>query len=109
MGGGALLHTSSSRFGVWLRRQAHCTPRFGPNPGQIDRQTRPVEGAEGQNENCRCLALNLPDVAQGRPQLATASIGLSGPLSIGDREGGRPAHAGWRGTVLLGKTSLHRR
>ena len=30
------LFPSSSHFGVWLRRQAHCIPRFGPNLGQID-------------------------------------------------------------------------
>ncbi len=41
----------------WLRRQAHCTPRFGPNAGQIDRQTRPVEGTEGQNKNC-CVPMH---------------------------------------------------
>ncbi len=92
-----------SHFGVWLRCQAHCAPRFEPNPGQIDRQTRPVEGAEGQNGNCclggRCLTLNLPDSLSdfGRRKLAEC------------RQGDRTAWAGAgsvaeKATVLVALT-----
>ena len=44
--------SSSSHFGVQFHCQARDTPAFRLNPGQFDRQIRPVQGADEHNENC---------------------------------------------------------
>ena len=95
----------------WLRRQAHCTPRFGPNPGQIDRQTRPVEGLKAKMRTAAPGAPGAPGAARvvshfGLVQCLALSPGGGGPAL--HRAARRAAPQGAQGTLAAcaGRTRL---